>query len=157
MDRGDHVKALTIWQPWAALLVSGRKTLECRKAPLHYRGLLALHAGLQVDPVAMQALALCKEQGEVDQALWDLAQVRGAVIGVGEVVGCKAWPDPLRMEEFCKALDAQEGALFELPSTVAEARQVRARKAPWLWEINNAKVLSPIPCKGKQGIWEWER
>jgi hypothetical protein len=105
----------------------------------------------------MAALALCYEQGEVDQALWYLAQVRGAIIGVGEVSDCKTWPDPLRLGEFCAILDAQEGKIFELPTTVVEARHVRARKAPWLWEIKNVKSLAPIPCKGKQGIWEWVR
>ena len=38
------MKAITIWQPWASLLVSGRKRYETRSWATSYRGPIAIHA-----------------------------------------------------------------------------------------------------------------
>ncbi len=42
----DDLRALTIRQPWASLVVEGRKWLETRSWPTRYRGPLAIHAGV---------------------------------------------------------------------------------------------------------------
>ena len=41
--------ALTVHQPWAELLISGRKTVEMRTWTPDYRGRIWLHAGLKVN------------------------------------------------------------------------------------------------------------
>jgi len=41
--------ALSVRQPWAELLISGRKSIEIRKWAPDYRGRLWLHAGLKAD------------------------------------------------------------------------------------------------------------
>lgn len=38
------MKALSLWQPWASLLVSGHKRVETRGWPLRHRGPLLIHA-----------------------------------------------------------------------------------------------------------------
>lgn len=43
------MKVISIKQPWAALVVSGAKTLELRSWNSKYRGELAIHTGLTVD------------------------------------------------------------------------------------------------------------
>ena len=43
------MKCLSVRQPWATLLVSGVKTIETRTFKTNYRGLLGIHAGLQID------------------------------------------------------------------------------------------------------------
>lgn len=40
------MKALTIWQPWASLLVSGQKKYETRSWATAYRGPIAIHAAM---------------------------------------------------------------------------------------------------------------
>ncbi|MFI1063885.1 ASCH domain-containing protein [Streptomyces spororaveus] len=49
----DHLTTstpiLTIRQPWATLIASGAKDVECRSYPTHYRGPLFIHAGLGWD------------------------------------------------------------------------------------------------------------
>lgn len=42
----NQVKALTISQPFAKLIADGEKFVENRGWPTHYRGRLAIHAGL---------------------------------------------------------------------------------------------------------------
>ena len=41
------MKALTIWQPWASLLVSGQKKYETRSWATAYRGPIAIHAAMR--------------------------------------------------------------------------------------------------------------
>ena len=42
--------AISVRQPWAELLISGRKTIEVRSWAPEYRGRMWLHAGLKSDP-----------------------------------------------------------------------------------------------------------
>lgn len=44
-----EMRALSVRQPWAELIVSGRKTIELRKWYTSYRGLLWLHTGKAED------------------------------------------------------------------------------------------------------------
>ena len=47
-----QVRALSVRQPWAALILDGRKPVENRTWPTSYRGPLAVHAGHTVDRYA---------------------------------------------------------------------------------------------------------
>lgn len=55
------MKALTIWQPWASLLVSGQKKYETRSWATAYRGPIAIHAAMR--PVRRTIDALARRQG----------------------------------------------------------------------------------------------
>src|SRR3954470_11772886 len=68
--------ALSLKQPWAALLAAGRKTIEVRRWTTRYRGELLIHAA-NVDDERPEAWAL------VDEVLRPLAERRRGVIGVG--------------------------------------------------------------------------
>lgn len=48
MSRRD-VRVLTVRQPWASLISSGRKTIEVRSWRTDFRGALVIHAGMGVD------------------------------------------------------------------------------------------------------------
>jgi len=66
------VKALTVRQPWASLIISGEKSIENRARRTNYRGLLLVHAGRRDDPPMECAGAL----------------PRGAIIGSVRLVDC---------------------------------------------------------------------
>ena len=69
------MKALSIRQPWADLILQGRKTIELREWGTTHRGLLAIHAAKRVE------IGACHQ--------WDLnpeALPRGALVGTVEVV-----------------------------------------------------------------------
>lgn len=68
--------ALSLKQPWAALLATGRKTVEVRRWTTAHRGEVLIHAA-RVDDDRPEAWA------HVDEPLRPLARLRGGVIGVG--------------------------------------------------------------------------
>ena len=72
------VKALTVRQPWASLIVAGIKDVENRPRQIRYRGKLAIHAGLKVDDEGMEMYG---HSLRVSLPL-------GAVIGSVDVVDC---------------------------------------------------------------------
>jgi hypothetical protein len=50
MDSGFEWPAVSVRQPWANLLIDGRKSIEIRTWAPDYRGRLWLHAGIKTDP-----------------------------------------------------------------------------------------------------------
>src|SRR5262245_57009885 len=76
--------ALSLKQPWAALLAHGRKTVEVRRWPTARRGRVLIHAAAAPDE-RPEAWAL------VPAELRDTAQLLGGIIGAGELTGCVAY------------------------------------------------------------------
>ena len=73
--------ALSVKQPWAALVVAGRKTIEVRKWATGIRGRVYIHAARAPDD-RLEAWALLPED------LRPLAQLAGGIIGAAELTGC---------------------------------------------------------------------
>jgi hypothetical protein len=76
--------ALSLKQPWAALLVHGHKTIEVRRWPTARRGRILIHASSVSD-----------ERPEVwklvPPELTEAAHLRGGIIGAGDLTGCIAY------------------------------------------------------------------
>lgn len=77
------MKALTLWQPWASLIVDGRKPDETRPRPWYYVGEFAIHAGQYVDREA------CVRFGYDPDTI-----PTGAVLGTAHKTGCIKTPSP---------------------------------------------------------------
>jgi hypothetical protein len=69
------MKALSVKQPWASLIMSGRKTLEIRGVAIKYRGPLAICSSQLPDKEAVARL--------------DCSGPLGVFLGTVEVVGCR--------------------------------------------------------------------
>jgi hypothetical protein len=82
-----HV-ALSLKQPWAALLAAGRKTIEVRKWSTPRRGTVLIHASRVPDP-RDYAWSL------VPPELSEAARLLGGVVGVGELTECRRYRNPL--------------------------------------------------------------
>jgi hypothetical protein len=86
--------ALSVWQPWAYLLVTGVKDVENRGWRTTHRGRLWIHASQRFDGDAYQALrAAGVDLPEPDRL------PRGALVGAVELVGCvrdahSEWAEP---------------------------------------------------------------
>lgn len=78
------VYALSLKQPWAALLVHGHKTVEVRRWATRRRGRVLIHAARVSDP-RREAWA------HVPPELREAARLTGGIIGVGELTGCLAY------------------------------------------------------------------
>src|SRR5207248_8282363 len=79
-----QVYALSLKQPWAALLVSGRKTIEVRRWPTARRGPILIHAA-RVPDARTEAWSL------VPAELHEAAQLLGGIVGAGELMDCIAY------------------------------------------------------------------
>jgi hypothetical protein len=73
--------ALSLKQPWAALVVAGRKAIEVRKWATAVRGRVFIHAAKVADE-RPEGWALVPED------LKPLAQLGGGLIGAAELAGC---------------------------------------------------------------------
>ena len=78
--QGNHssMKCLSLRQPYAELLVSGKKTIELRKWNTNFRGKFLIHASKNVDKER------CKSLG-IDHTKLDT----GAIIGGADFVRCQ--------------------------------------------------------------------
>lgn len=123
------MRAITIHQPWAELIVRGEKDVENRSWRTHHRGPLLIHAGARADGASFA------EHGVADDA------ERGAIIGVVELVDCtqartSRWHEEgswgwylARARRFRKPVPMKgRRGLFEVPDrTVAEQLGSRGR------------------------------
>lgn len=80
-ERPAAAVALSVRQPWAALLAVGLKTVEVRTWPTRRRGPVYIHAARRPDE-RPEAWAL------VPPHCRELAALRGGLIAVGELVDC---------------------------------------------------------------------
>jgi hypothetical protein len=78
--------ALSIKQPWAALVVQGRKTIEIRRWPTSRRGRLLIHAARVPD-------SRVEIWRHVPDDLKELAHLKGGIIGAVELTDCLKYPD----------------------------------------------------------------
>src|SRR5947209_12878871 len=77
--------ALSVKQPWAALLVAGLKTVEVRSWPTRRRGRVLIHAGKLADdrPEGWDRITTPE--------LMELTRPRSGIVGVGELVACRMY------------------------------------------------------------------
>lgn len=128
-----YVPALTIHQPWANLIVEGRKFVENRVWASTYRGPILVHAG----------------KGSTVLTAGQLRRyTTGAVIGVADLAGI------IHLSRI-EAL-AEKG----MGSEQFNAHQVQAirghqyTEGPFCWILRHARPLDkPIPAKGLQKFW----
>ncbi len=80
----DPTHALSLKQPWAALLVHGRKSIEVRNWPTPRRGRFFIHAARLPD--------LRDEAWKhVTPDLRDTAELTGGIIGIATLLDCKMY------------------------------------------------------------------
>lgn len=121
------MKAITLIQPWASLIVDGRKKIETRSWPTSYRGLLAIHAGKK-----MEEEFAAIECGYTEMPL-------GSVLGIAELVDC------VRMTPATIAATDDYERLWGCYEVGRFAWHLRLLE----------KFASPIPARGAQGLWNW--
>lgn len=124
------MKALTIWQPWASLIVSGVKAIETRSWRALYRGPLAIHAAARVHDPRGEALP------------------RACVLGAVELIDCLEIPRlssaDLRLWLTEHSANAEELALGDY------------RPGRYAWVLRHPRrYFETWPARGQQGFWDW--
>lgn len=138
--------ALTLTQPWAALVASGIKRIENRPWKLPQKMLgrrFAIHASREVDKDVLRHLI--EHFGLDDSPLW---HVTGAIIGVARATG------------FVSSLDELEQRLGGCVSgdpadqRIAIMQQMRFWIGPHAFLLDEISALEkPIECKGALSFW----
>lgn len=124
------MKALTIKEPWASLIIEKYKKYEFRSWKTKYRGKILIHAGLSVEKNMMQRF---KD--------YDISIKPGYIIGEATLTDCI-----LVDENFNKELRAIDPIVY--------GRSNHAETYAWKLE-DIVKYEKPISCKGKLGLWNY--
>jgi hypothetical protein len=130
------MKAITVWQPWASLIVVGTKGYETR-------GWQPSPKRLKVgDPIALHA---AKREPERIERLWSYLRLcatgwddlpTGCVLGYGYF----------------------QGSIRTDDANVSRQERDLGDWSPgrYAWRITDLHIFTePVPATGKQGLWEW--
>lgn len=84
------VKALSIMQPWAWLIVNRHKAIENRDWPTRYRGPVAIHAGKRIDESCDASLSMGRHPvtDRIVEIETPANWATGGIVGVADVVDC---------------------------------------------------------------------
>jgi hypothetical protein len=142
------IKALTLWQPWASLMIGGFKTIETRSWDTSHRGWLAIHAakkepkhianalfgGMFAWPHLELFLECLREMSTTFNEL-----PRGCILGVVYVTGTLPTNKLLRdgVGEYNKAFGDWSDGRFA-------------------WNTSHGmRFMKTYPVRGRQGLWSW--
>ena len=84
------MKAISIRQPWAWLIINGYKDVENRDWPTHYRGRIWIHAGKNEAPKEeyIEALKLYEKLFPNEPTPWPPSISKGGIVGTVDIVDC---------------------------------------------------------------------
>lgn len=133
------MRALTLTQPWATLVIEGQKRIETRSWATQYRGPLVIHAGVRMGP---DERGYAEEWGLVPESL-----PRGAVIGTVRLVDCVLF-EPGVDRWSCQA------RLWELTDRERWLGDFTPGRYGWLLE-HPQEFAEPVPAKGALGLWRY--
>ena len=125
------MKALTIKQPWATLIIEKYKEYEFRSWKTNYRGKILIHAGLSLEKDMLDRF---KE--------YNLDYKCGYIIGEAKLVDCMKVDK--KFNEYLKELN---------PIVYGRSNH----KEKYAWKLENIKKYDkPIKTKGKLGLWNYD-
>lgn len=126
------MKALTIRQPWATLIIAGLKRYEFRSWNTKYRGELLIHAGKTIDKEAEQRL---------EKYLPDELPL-GKILGKVKVIDCVKCDETLKE----KCLKGNKDVYAK--SSFVERFAI---------ELSDVEVFEKqIEIKGQLGLWNYD-
>lgn len=131
------MKALTICQPYAELIVRGTKRVENRTWPTSYRGPLLIHAGKSREWLTDDGPNLDPRENygiPLEQMTF------GAFIGSASMIDCVKYSDVL------------DGKYRDKYPWLTEHEHA---SGPWCWVMERmVRLANPVPWRGAQGLWD---
>lgn len=122
------MKALTLIQPWASLIIDGRKKIETRSWPTKVRGTVAIHAGKKVDKAAAEEFGYDPDKLPT-----------GCVIGIADIVGCIQFDGSTKGDLYGDFTPGRYG--FVLVNARGFQYPADARGALGFWEWDDKKTF----------------
>lgn len=123
------MKCISVSQPFADLIISGKKTIELRKWNTNFRGEFFIHAPIKINLDDCKRLKITKQL------------VTGAIIGKAELYDVKKYNSLVEIKKDRKLHFASKNF----------------QGKTYGFKIKNAKPLRvPIPWKGQLGLFDVE-
>lgn len=137
------IPAITIWQPWASLIVHGMKRFETRSWLVDYRGPIAIHAAKK-NPLSVELEWPKALFEKVVKQIGDFRLLpRGAVIGL------------VRLVSVCNA-----GRLLSSTPGFVETDECYLGDyslGRYAWALRDPKrFVQPYQQRGQQRLWYWD-
>lgn len=166
------MKALTLTQPWASLVVLGEKSIETRSWKTSYRGPLAIHAAKKAAPLEEWPAGAADELWRpiigvpppVEPDDIRLALPKGYIVGTVELVSIRqvhgytdqgpilGWPDREESGSSIGDLGKYVNATHPWEQELAFGDYSPGRYA---WLLRNPEAWeNPVPARGALGLWE---
>jgi hypothetical protein len=145
------MKVISLWQPWASLVVEDKKHFETRSWATSYRGPLGIHAAQRcpldglLKNMSRETRAMAFEALEFtgDTVNWQKEFPTGVILGYVELIDC------IRITESYSAYVKKY-----MPKEYAFGDYTPGR---WAWALSDpVKLPEPIPAKGMQRLWEYD-
>lgn len=125
------MKALTIKEPWATLIIEGYKEYEFRGWKTNYRGKILIHAGKTLEKDMLDRF---KD--------YNLSYSCGSIIGEAILTDCI-----LVTKEFNEELQELNRVVYGRSNHVEK----------YAWKLENIKKYDkPIPAIGKLSLWDYD-
>jgi hypothetical protein len=155
--------AITVWQPWASLIMAGAKPYEFRGASyLDHQ----VYQGLRPSPgdrIVVHAAKRPVRKDEVD----DLVQRLGTDADMTGLVVDQARPllERVRTAYRYQALPLGAGlgtAVIGKPRNAGAIFRALPHDSDrgdfnWAWPLSDVQAFAePIPARGQQGFWKWQ-
>ncbi len=125
------IKAISIQQPWAWLIVNGFKDVENRTWPTKFVAPVAIHAGKKIDTFSDHCLRMALHPVTMNN--FDVRSVLPAKFDTGGIVG---------IAEIHHCAGTSESDWFV---------------GPHGFLIRNASPVPFIPCRGQLGFFDWRK
>ncbi|MXO73453.1 ASCH domain-containing protein [Alteraurantiacibacter buctensis] len=161
------MKALTIWQPWASLIIAGAKPYEFRswRPPASIVGQrIVIHAAsrkIDVEEACLLYRVLANRTASPEIAAMAAETCLHAELALPILGG--AWmPYRAKLPMSCGIGTAIVGEPRLGTEIAAEFGVLRANDsdrddhANWGWPMLDIEAwVEPVPMRGKQGLWNW--
>jgi hypothetical protein len=128
-----ELRVLTVRDPWATMIAAGRKQWETRTRKTHFRGWVAIHAGVAM---TRPQIDLAKHLGLDPREL-----ATGRVVAIAELVATTRTVD-IDLANFGKGITDEERLLGDYTP------------GRWAWNLRSVQAFRGPKLKGKLGLWK---
>ena len=173
------LKALTINEPWASLIVSGEKTIETRPYATSFRGKIAIHAAKSsrfVDrpqdfnaiPAFLKLIHYQIKRGKIQSEFMADSLDLGCIIATADLVDCRkiigTRDEPVTLAATRETIMVANSKIIlegnpynmEIDGT-REYDLGDYTPGHYAWIFKNIhRIIQPIPVKGHPQLWNFE-
>jgi hypothetical protein len=147
------MKVITLWQPWATLVIIGAKRFETRHWSTRYRGPLGMHAAKRTSGALRD---LCRQE-PFRSVLAEAGYDGFDALPLGALLGTVRLVDVFKVDANGRTMHSTHlgaRAIAPLPEG-DEAAFGDFAPGRYTWYLDSLeRYPDPLPCRGAQGIFD---